>query len=367
MNTAFKKGMVIMKNELKTLMQRLPEGVDGAIIGSDTNRRYFTGMKSSAGTLVLTRNAARFIIDFRYIEKAKSVVTGIDVELQDKLHEQILAFFREQDAKNIAVEADSVTVSAYAAYQNKLPGLTILGDDRLSALIRELRSIKSPEEVSFIEQAQAITDKTFSHILSFIRPGVTEREIAIEMEYTMLKLGASGLAFETIVASGVNSSMPHAVPSDKKVEKGDFVTMDFGAAYNGYCSDMTRTVAVGAVSDEQKKVYDTVLTAQLMAIEAIPKCRHYQEVDKVARDYIYAQGYEGCFGHGLGHSLGLNIHEEPRFGSSCDKEIQENVIQTVEPGVYLEGRFGVRIEDMVLIGKGSVRDLTHSEKKLIIL
>lgn len=356
-----------MKKSLASLMERLPEGVDGAIITSDLNRRYFTDMKSSAGTLLVTRKAAAFIIDFRYIEKAKKTVEGAEVILQDKLYDQITEFFNGHGVKTVAVEADSMTVSEFAHCRSALPAFTLTDGEELSSRINELRMYKTEEEIGYIEAAQAITDQTFTHILDVIRPGVTEREIALEMEYTMRKLGASGLAFETIVASGVNSSMPHAVPSDKKIEQGDFVTMDFGAAYNGYCSDMTRTVAVGSITDEQKKVYDTVLTAQLMAIEAIPTAKRYCDVDRVARDYIYSQGYEGCFGHGLGHSLGLFIHEEPRFSASCDLAITAGVIETVEPGVYLEGKFGVRIEDMVLIGNDGIRDLTHSEKKLILL
>ena len=188
-----------------------------------------------------------------------------------------------------------------------------------------------------------------------------------DREYTMHKLGADGTAFDTIVVSGENSSLPHGVPSDKKIQPGDFITMDFGASFLGYCSDMTRTVAVGKISEEQKRVYDTVLTAQKMAIESISESKIYSDVDKVARDYIDQQGYAGCFGHGLGHSLGLFIHEEPRFSPSCREAIGENIIMTVEPGVYLPGKFGVRIEDMVLIGKDFVRDLTKSEKKLITL
>ncbi len=357
-----------MKESLLTLMENLPEKMDGAMITSDLNRRYFTDMKSSAGILLLTRKSACFIIDFRYIEKAKSVITDFNVVLQsDDVYGQINDFFREEGAKRIGLETDCVTISDYSRYCEKLPELTLSNDDSLSSLISELRSCKAPEEVELIKAAQAITDQTFTHILNFIRPGVTEREIAVEMEYTMRKLGASGLAFDSIVASGVNSSMPHAVPSDKKVETGDFVTLDFGAAYNGYCSDMTRTIAVGAISEEQRRVYDTVLTAQKMAIEAIPECKYYSDVDKVARDYIYSQGYEGCFGHGLGHSLGLFIHENPRFSMSCRELIQPNVIETVEPGVYLEGKFGVRIEDMVLITEEGAVDLTNSKKELITL
>lgn len=357
-----------MKASLQKLMANLPESVDGAIITSDLNRRYLTGMKSSAGTLLLTRKAACLIIDFRYIEKARMVITAFDVLLQsDNLYRQIGEFFQTQSVQSIGIEADFVTMEMYNSYLEKLDGFRIDTGNELSAEINRLRSLKSDEEIEYIEKAQAITDQTFSHILNFIRPGVTEREVAVEMEYTMRKLGASGLAFDTIVVSGVNSSLPHGVPSDKKIENGDFVTMDFGAMYDGYCSDMTRTVAVGKISDEQKKVYDTVLTAQQMALEAIPSCRLYSDVDKVARDYIYGQGYEGCFGHGLGHSLGLFIHEEPRFSPSCHLEIQPGVIETVEPGVYLSGKFGVRIEDMVLIQSGSIRNLTKSEKKLITL
>lgn len=356
-----------MKQSLRTLMERLPEGIDGAIITSDLNRRYFTDMKSSAGTLLLTRSEARFIIDFRYIEKARAVITDFDVELQDDLYSQIASFFRDRNAKVLAVETDSLMVDEFRKFGERLPDFTISDSGELSRRIGELRMVKTPEEVALIERAQSITDATFTHILPLIRPGVTEWEIAVEMEYHMRKLGATSLAFESIVASGMNSSMPHAVPSQKAVEIGDFVTMDFGAAYEGYCSDMTRTVAVGRVSEEQKRVYDTVLTAQQRAINAIPCCQKYDEVDKVARDYIYAQGYEGCFGHGLGHSLGLFIHEEPRFSPNCKEKMRSDIIVTVEPGVYLEGKFGVRIEDMVLLGQGAPRNLTKSPKELIVL
>ncbi len=357
-----------MKNSLKTLMQKLPDGIDGAIITSDLNRRYFTDMKSSAGTLLLTKTAAHFIIDFRYIEKAKEIITDFDVVLQsDDVYKQIADFFAASNAKNIAVESDFVTVQSYNKYCDKLEGLHISNDNSLSDIISELRSFKSSEEVEYMRKAQDITDKAFLHICDFIKVGQTELDIAIELEYTMKKLGANGLSFDSIIVSGVNSSLPHGVPSDKKIEQGDFITMDFGASYNGYCSDMTRTVAIGKISDEQQKVYDTVLNAQLMAIDAIKVGAKYSEVDNVARSYIYGQGYEGCFGHGLGHSLGLYIHEDPRFSYSCHEILKPNVMMTVEPGVYLSGKFGVRIEDMVLITENGVEIITKSEKKLITL
>ena len=356
-----------MKESLKKLMDLLPDDADGAIITSDLNRRYLTDMKSSAGTLVFTRTAAAFIIDFRYIEKARSVITDYPVILQDGLFTQIASFFAEQKASRISIEADTMTMSEYHSFCEKMPSLTLLSDNRLSGTVNKLRAHKTPEEISFIQSAQDITDKTFSHILDFIKPGVTEREVAVEMEYFMRKNGASSLAFDSIVVSGVNSSLPHGVPSDKKIENGDFVTMDFGAAYNGYCSDMTRTVAVGKISEEQKHVYDTVLTAHLMAAEAVLPGKRYCDIDKVARDYIYQNGYEGCFGHGLGHSLGLFIHEEPRFSMTCDEIIEPGVIETIEPGIYLEGKFGVRIEDTVLITENGIKSFAHSEKKLITL
>lgn len=357
-----------MKQELKVLMQQLPDGVDGAIITSDLNRRYLTDMKSSAGTLLITKKAAHFIIDFRYIEKAKKVITDFDVELQSTdLFAQISAFFKGQNAVNISVESDFVTLQNYKKYCDKLKDFTFTDDSKLSEIISKLRSYKSEFEMEQIKNAQAITDKGFLHMCEFIKPGKTELEVAIELEYFMRCSGASGLAFDSIVVSGVNSSLPHGVPTTKKIEKGDFVTMDFGASYNGYCSDMTRTVAIGQISAEQQKVYDTVLQAQLMAIDAISLTKKYSDIDFVARDYIYKQGYEGCFGHGLGHSLGLYIHESPAFSSSCNDIIEKRVVMTVEPGIYLDGKFGVRIEDMVVMTDKGLEIFTKSEKKLITL
>lgn len=356
-----------MKQSLKNLMSQLPEGADGAIISSDLNRRYLTDMKSSAGTLVFTRDAACFIIDFRYIEKARSVIGDFQVLLQDKLYDQINAFFKEHNAKNIAIETSTTTVSEYHSYCEKLSDLNILDTAELSKTISKLRSVKTKDEIDNIKKAQSITDKTFSYMCGFIKAGMTEQEVCLELEYQLRKLGGTALAFESIVVSGVNSSMPHGVPTNKKIETGDFLTMDFGAQFDGYCSDMTRTVAIGKISDEQKKVYDTVLKSQLMAIEAISLDKNYSDIDKVARDFIYQSGYEGCFGHGLGHSLGLNIHEDPGFTSACTQKIEKDVIVTVEPGIYLEHKFGVRIEDMVLITDNGAEDLTKSDKNLITL
>lgn len=357
-----------MKNELKQLMKSFPEGIDAVIISSDLNRRYFTGMLSSAGTLLVTKEKPYFIIDFRYIEKAKSVITDFDVILQENnIYAQIDEVFAKAGVENVAVEADCITVEEYEKLRSKLPRYAFSNSSDVSDIITELRAVKSQEEIECISKAQAITDKAFLHMLDFIKAGMTELEVTLELEYTMRKLGADGLAFDSIVVSGANSSLPHGVPSEKKIISGDFLTMDFGAAYQGYCSDMTRTVAIGEITEKQQKVYDTVLKAQLMAIEAIKPGVVCSSIDKLSRDYIYAQGYEGCFGHGLGHSLGLNIHENPRLSMLCEEIIKPNQIYTVEPGVYLSGEFGVRIEDMVVVTEDGCKNLTNSEKKLIKL
>lgn len=356
-------------NRIEKLMKALPEGADAALITSDVNRRYFTGLGSSAGTLVAFRDAAYFIIDFRYIEIAKATVTGAEVILQDKLYEQIGALLQKHAAKKIAVETGYLTVGALEMYRTKLPEYEFSTDSALNDSILEMRSLKDESEIAAMRKAQSITDAAFLEILDFIKPGKTEKEIAAYLEYCMRRLGADGLAFETIAASGPNSAMPHAVPGDRPLQQGDFFTMDYGAYWGGYCSDMTRTVAIGEPTDEMRRVYDTVLAAQLTGIEKAVEGVSCREVDAAARDLIYKAGYEGCFGHSLGHSVGIEIHEMPGFTPAIDPGVtaKQGMVITVEPGIYLEGRFGVRIEDMVWFAPDGTKDLTNSPKELIIL
>lgn len=356
-----------MNSRIQKMQTRFPDGVDGMLITSAPNRRYFTGMRSSAGTLLITKDECFFIIDFRYIELARKTVKTAQVILQDKLYEQIGAIADERGMKTLAIETSSMTVGERNALAKKLPQLTILDTDEMDQAICELRAVKDPEELELIRKAQSITDAAFEHMLTFIKPGVTEREIAIELEHRMLLLGADKPAFDSIVVSGINSSLPHGVPSDKKVEMGEFITMDFGAMYGGYCSDMTRTVVLGYCTDEMEKVYNLVLEAQLAAIEKAAVGLKGCEVDAAARDLIYAAGYTGCFGHGTGHSLGLEIHESPRFSITCEDTCREGMILTVEPGIYLEGKFGCRIEDMIYFDGDKVENLTNSPKNLIVL
>ena len=355
-----------MTERIVALQNNMPEGVDGAIIMSGVNRRYFTGFNSSAGTLLITREKAMFIIDFRYIEAAKNTIKGCEIVLQEKLYSQIKEFFTSNGVKNVAIESGYLTIEGYFALKSALSPINVTTDKELNSAILDLRKIKSKAELEIMKQAQALTDESFEHILNVIKPGKSELEIALELEFFVRKKGA-GAAFDFIVVSGKRSSMPHGVPSEKIIERGDFVTMDYGASVDGYRSDMTRTVAVGEISEEQERVYNTVLEAQARAISEIKAGVVCKDIDKVARDIINNAGYEGCFGHGLGHCLGLDIHETPAFNTICSDIAQSGMVISVEPGIYIEGKFGCRIEDVVYITDNGCIDITNSEKNIIIL
>lgn len=233
--------------------------------------------------------------------------------------------------------------------------------------INAIRRIKTPEELECLAKAEAVGDAAFADILKILKPGMTELDTAAELEYSMKKHGAQGFSFDTIIASGLNSSMPHAVPGTRRLENGDFVTMDFGCVIDGYCSDMTRTVVLGKAGEKQKEIYNTVLRAQTEALAVLKAGMKGSEVDAAARNIIRDAGYGEYFGHGLGHSVGLYIHEEPRLSPTDDTVLEENMIETVEPGIYVPGFGGVRIEDMVVVTADGCRNLAHSPKELIEL
>ena len=353
-------------DRIKRLSQQLPENIDAALITSDVNRRYYTGFVSSAGALFVTRKEAVLLLDSRYVEAGTKKVTDAKVMLMTDMAKQLNELFEEFGVKTIGIESGYMTVESLFSLRKTL-NVTILDEPYLNEVILHQRCIKSAEELEEIRAAQAITDKAFLHMLDIIKPGLVEKDLQLELDYFMLKNGATGLAFETILAAGANGSMPHAVPGMNKIKEGDFVTMDFGAAHNGYCSDMTRTVAVGKISEEQEKVYNLVLAAQLAGIDAVRAGIPCNSVDAVSRNMIYGAGYEGKFGHGLGHSLGLEIHENPRFSPLCTTLTEAGMVLSVEPGIYLEGQFGVRIEDIVEITEDGCKVITQSEKKLITL
>ena len=356
----------MIKERIRLLQNELDIG-EAALITSEPGRFYYTGFTSSAGCVAVTRKRAVFFIDFRYYEKAVKTVTDCETVLQKSLYSQLSCLFAEEKIGTVYLETANVTLDFFGALSRKLGGISVSSDSRIQRFILMQRSIKSAEEAGKIKAAQKMTDETFSFILDRIAAGRTEREVMLDMEFFMRRLGSEGTAFDFIVVSGKNSSLPHGVPSDKKIQKGDFVTMDFGAVCGGYRSDMTRTVAVGGVSEKQRNVYETVLAAQKKTIEYIKPGVLCKDVDRVARDIIAGAGYDGCFGHGLGHSVGLEIHEEPACNTVCETVMSKGMVMTVEPGIYIENEFGVRIEDMVIVTESGCEDITAGRKDLIIL
>lgn len=356
----------MQKEAVKTIQKELDKK-SALLVASVPNRFYLTGFETSDGYVLITKDAAVFLIDFRYVEKAKETVKSCDVQLSVSPMAEIRALCEQHGIAHLYVENDYVSMSLQKDLAAAVKPTEIVADDRFDTLLRDMRSVKNETELSLMQQAQKLTDDTFSYIVERIETGRTERDVMLDMEFYMRRLGSEGVSFDFIVVSGKNSSLPHGVPTDKKIERGDFVTMDFGAVIGGYHSDMTRTIAVGAVSDEQKLVYDTVLKAQLSAIDAVKSGVVCKDIDKIARDLIYAAGYEGCFGHGLGHSVGVEIHERPNFNTRCDTVLKAGTVMTVEPGIYLENRFGVRIEDMVFVTADGCINLTKSPKGLLVL
>lgn len=342
--------------------------IDAAIITSEENCRYISGFKASARVIIVTRDVTYFLTDFRYGEAARRHVNDCEVVVYQRLAKSVEEIFRRHDIRGVLLEYEKLTLAQAAIYEDicKQWKVTPIKDTTLDTLLKELRAIKSEKEIEQIKVAQSITDAAFTHILNYIDSSQSERDIALEIEYFMKKQGAENIAFDLIVVSGTNGSMCHGVPSDKKIQRGDFITMDIGAVVNGYHSDMTRTVAYGSVSEEQRRVYETVLNAQLTAIEAVRAGIPCNMIDKAARDVIDKE-YSGTFGHTTGHGVGLEIHEWPYFAPSCQAVTESGMVLTVEPGIYLEGKFGVRIEDMVLIRENGCENLTHSTKELLVL
>lgn len=341
-------------------------GADGAIISSELNIRYLCGFAYTDGYLLILRDRAFLLTDFRYAEAARLAVSGFEVIVPtDGMLSAINALAKESGISTIAIEDADVSVSAFSKMRDAMPNVTLATG--ASDVLTEMRTVKDADELSLIIKAQSITDAAFDHILGFISPDKTEREVALELEFFMRRHGAEACAFDTIAVSGASSSLPHGVPSDKPLSRG-FLTMDFGAKYAGYCSDMTRTVVIGKADNEMKKVYDTVLRAQLAALRALHEGIGCREADAVARDVIKAAGYGECFGHSLGHGVGLYIHEAPSFSPKAkeDSVLRRGNVVTVEPGIYIEGKYGVRIEDMIAVDQnGAVINLTHSPKHLI--
>lgn len=348
----------------------ISNGFDGALISSELNQRYLCDFPFTDGYILVTQGKSYILTDFRYIEALKKAVSGFEIIIPEKkLSECIADLSKENHLKRIAVEESSITLKEFQLFSKALEGISML-EAGASDILLEQRAIKLDYEIERIKKAQSITDSAFSYILDFIsanKNSITECDIALELDYFMRKSGAEASAFETIAVSGDASSLPHGIPRNEKLKKG-FLTMDFGAKYNGYCSDMTRTVVIGKADDELKTVYNTVLLAQKTALEQIKGGMSCKDADTIARKIITNAGYGKAFGHSLGHGVGMFIHERPNLSPRADEKLlltAGNVV-TVEPGIYLEGRFGCRIEDMILINSdGSLYNFTQSKKELI--
>jgi Xaa-Pro aminopeptidase len=340
-----------------------PPGV--LLVVSAENRRYLTGFTGSSGAAIITASRAIFVTDFRYIDQAGLECPGWEIVRQGPLMVDTLAeVIAGLGEDRVGFEREYATFGLYEDLASRLKGfrLTPVGQ-----VVESARELKEEEEIDLIRRAAALGDKVLTEVLPLLRPGAAERDIALEIEYLMRKLGAEDAAFDTIVASGARSSLPHGKASAKLLEPGDFVTIDMGARFGGYCSDLTRTFVLSPVTDRQKEIYALVLEAQEKALAACRPGRIGREVDEVARDIISARGHGEHFGHGLGHGVGLAVHEGPRLAPTGDRILRAGNVVTVEPGVYITGWGGVRIEDLVVVRPDGVEVLSSFPKELMVL
>lgn len=351
------------------LLDQIRAGAHTAVVVHDpSNMFYLTEGYTGEGAVYISEASRVIVTDFRYTEQAERQAPGFRVEMigKGRGHNQILAeLAKAEGITEVRAETNYLPVDDFEALRGAM------GEEiscaPLNKAPQKLREIKTPAEIVAIRKACDITSEAFSAILPKIEPGMTEKELQIELDFTMFRLGADELAFDTIIASGENGSLPHAIPGQRTLKTGDMITMDFGAKVGKYCSDMTRTVALGQPSDEMRKVYETVLRAQSMCEDALMAGKTGVEIDKLARDYIDARGYEGRFGHGLGHSVGIDIHENPNLNSRANDILKAGVVITVEPGIYLPGVGGVRIENTCLVKENGCVPLTTADKQLIVL
>lgn len=360
-----------MNKRTEKLLSVLKEqDIDAMIIVNPSNRRYLSYFTGSAGVLYISPTTQVLLTDFRYIEQANTQCP--DYEILNHQAKGILPSLKElmdkDQVKTVGIESNSVTFADYEDYKANFGEITIKGTKNM---VEGLRQIKDHTEIESLKRAETIGDIAFTNIIRFIREhvknGITENEIALELEVNMRKNGAQGTSFSSIVAAGTKSSLPHAVPEDVILKEGDFVVMDFGCIYNGYCSDMTRTIVIGEPTQKHIEIYNTVLLANQEALKAIKPGKTGKEIDAIARDIIADAGYGDYFGHGLGHSVGLDIHENPRLSMADNTPLEPGMVVTVEPGIYIPGFGGVRIEDLVVVTENGIENLTYSPKELIVI
>lgn len=354
-----------MKN-LDKYITLLNGEVDGLLLTSRYSRHYGAEFDIAEGVAIVTKKGCRYFTDSRYIESAEKNLKGFEVLEMNRENNYIK---RLNDAivdlgvAKLGYEETYLTVAEYFYYRDNLKAELV----PFCAKINSFRDVKEEWELALMRKAQDITDKAFSEVLTRIKAGMTELQLQAELIYCMYKNGATGLAFDPIVVSGPNTSLPHGVAGERVIQEGDFITMDFGASYMGYCSDMTRTVAVGYATEEMKKIYHIVLEAQLAGLAVSRAGAIGKEIDGAARKVITDAGYGAYFGHGYGHGVGLEIHESPSPSLRNDQPMPAYAVCSAEPGIYLPGKFGVRIEDVCIYLENGHENITHSPKNLIIV
>lgn len=359
-----------MEKRIKHLQQSMAqEALNAYYITSPYNLRYVTGFTETNGVALILEDEAYFITDFRYRQQAELQTEGMEVIIAGGSAsttspiETMAKLMEEKGVTRLGYEEEHLTVAQYDELESSWKVELVPS----SGMIEALRETKDEQEIALLRRACEITDQAFEHILNFIHPGRTEIEIANELDFTMRKLGASGVSFDTIIASGWRSAMPHGVASNKEVKDGELITLDFGCLYEGYRSDMTRTIAIGAPDSQLRDIYQIVKEANELVYHSIKPGMIGRDVDKIARDFIKDKGYGEAFGHGLGHSIGLEIHEDPYLVQSSHRTLRVNQVVTDEPGIYIEGLGGVRIEDDLLITEDGAEALTNSSRVLITL
>ena len=353
-------------NHLKQIAAKLPEyGIDAMLVNSEPGEFYAVGFHGE-GNVVVTAEKCFYFTDSRYIEAANNLITGAEIAMTGhsrNYRAMVQEVIDQCHIETLGFEESYLSVADYELWDKGLTARLVPAQK----LVNSLRAAKDAEEIALMRKAQEITDRAFDEICKFIQPGMTEQEIAARLQYDMLRFGAEKMSFDPIVVSGPNGSLPHGIPSSKQVRKGEFITMDFGCKYGGYCSDMTRTVALGEPTGEMKKVYQTVLEAQLAGIAVTRAGVPGKSIDAAARKVIADAGYGEYFGHGYGHSLGIEIHESPNANTREETLLPVGAVVSAEPGIYLPGKFGVRIEDVTILREDGCEILTKSPKELIIL
>lgn len=339
--------------------------IEAFLVIKPENIRYLSGFTGTSGQLLITQRINYLITDFRYIDQAKMQCPDYEIVKQErKMIDTIKDICLQENIKYIAFEEEQMVFKMYETYYQALKPIKFIPS---SQFLTTIRSIKDEEEITSLKKAVSLADEAFSHIIQYIKPGVREKEIALELEFFLRKKGAEAKPFDFIVASGERGALPHGVASDKPIANGDLVTMDFGCILNGYCSDITRTVCIGTSSIKQREIYNIVLEAQITGINCLKTNMKCEDADRISREVIEKAGYGEYFGHCLGHGVGMEVHEEPRLAKGNDNLLQPGMVVTIEPGIYIPSYGGIRIEDMVLIHENHIEILTKSCKDMLIL